>query len=89
MDASPTHSEQHSNLNDAVAALQAKVGINNSPDSQSIDNQLAQLVAMLINPDANVRINNNQLQLWDSGQNAYVPLVCVNGQLGTGQPVAE
>lgn len=88
MDVAPTHSQQHSNLNDAMAALQVKVGINGSPDPNSLDYKVAQLVAMLMNPNANVRIQNNQLQLWDSGQNAFVPLTCVNGQLGVGRAVA-
>lgn len=35
--ASPSHSSQHANLNDAVAALEAKVGINSSAVTTSLD----------------------------------------------------
>lgn len=33
----PPHSAQHANANDAIAALEAKVGVNNSIDSNSLD----------------------------------------------------
>ena len=39
------HDVQHSNLNDAVAALQAKVGITGSADANSLDNKIAALQA--------------------------------------------
>jgi hypothetical protein len=35
--ASPDHAVQHTNVNDAVEALQTKVGINGSTDSTSLD----------------------------------------------------
>lgn len=38
------HSEQHSNLNDAVEALQAKVGVNGSTDVNSLDYKVAHKV---------------------------------------------
>jgi hypothetical protein len=41
--AAPSHSEQHSNANDAIEALQAKVGTDNSTDSDSLDYRIAQL----------------------------------------------
>ena len=33
----PSHSEQHSNANDSIEALQAKVGVNDSQDPNSLD----------------------------------------------------
>lgn len=39
----PPHSAQHSNLNDAVEALEAKVGIDNSQDVNSLDYKVAAL----------------------------------------------
>lgn len=35
--ASPSHSSQHANANDAIEALQAKVGVNNSAVTTSLD----------------------------------------------------
>lgn len=40
------HSDQHANLNDAVEALEAKVGVNSSADVTSIDFKLAALTAL-------------------------------------------
>lgn len=37
------HDEQHANVNDAVEALQAKVGINNSANASSLDFQVRDL----------------------------------------------
>jgi len=34
---SPSHSQQHSDINDSVEALQTKVGVNNSTDTSSLD----------------------------------------------------
>ena len=39
----PSHSEQHTNANDAIEALQTKVGVDNSADSNSLDYRIAQL----------------------------------------------
>lgn len=36
----PSHSQQHANANDAIEALQAKVGVDNSTDPNSIDYKL-------------------------------------------------
>lgn len=41
----PSHSAQHANVNDAIEALQAKVGVNNSVVTTSLDNRIAQLEA--------------------------------------------
>jgi len=40
---SPSHSEQHSNANDAIEALQAKVGVDGSLDSNSLDFRVSAL----------------------------------------------
>lgn len=42
---SPSHSAQHANANDAIEALQAKVGINSSAVTTSLDYRVAQLEA--------------------------------------------
>ena len=39
----PSHSEQHANANDAIEALQTKVGIDNSSDANSLDYRVSQL----------------------------------------------
>lgn len=43
--ASPSHSGQHADANDAIEALQAKVGINSSAVTTSHDYRIAQLEA--------------------------------------------
>ena len=40
---SPLHTDQHANANDAIEALEKKVGINNSEDENSLDYKIAQL----------------------------------------------
>lgn len=40
---SPSHSAQHANANDAIEALQAKVGVNSSAVTTSLDYKTAQL----------------------------------------------
>ena len=42
---SPSHSAQHANVNDAVEALQAKVGIDSSAVTSSLEYRIAQLEA--------------------------------------------
>lgn len=39
----PSHSQQHSNANDAIEALQVKVGVNSSTDTNSLDYRIAQI----------------------------------------------
>lgn len=39
----PSHSQQHANANDAIEALQAKVGINNSSVTTSLEYRVRQL----------------------------------------------
>jgi len=44
---SPSHSAQHANVNDAVEALQVKVGIDSSADTSSHDYLIADLVSRI------------------------------------------
>lgn len=44
-----SHAAQHANANDAIEALQAKVGIDGSTDVDSIDYKLAQLLSYALN----------------------------------------
>ena len=39
----PSHSDQHINANDAIEALETKVGVNNSTDPNSLDYKISQL----------------------------------------------
>jgi hypothetical protein len=39
----PSHATQHSNANDAIEALQAKVGVNGSANTSSLDYRLSQV----------------------------------------------
>jgi hypothetical protein len=43
---SPSHSAQHANVNDAIEALQAKVGVDSSAVTTSLDYKVAQLEAI-------------------------------------------
>ena len=43
----PSHSEQHSNANDAIEALQTKVGIDGSTDTNSITYKINDIVSIL------------------------------------------
>lgn len=44
--ASPSHADQHANANDAIEALQAKVGVNGSAVTSTLDYKVAQLQAV-------------------------------------------
>ncbi|MDE2102857.1 MAG: hypothetical protein KGL39_36775 [Patescibacteria group bacterium] len=44
----------------------------------------ANQVLALLGDNANVRLNNGVLELWDAGQSAFVPLTVNNGTLGVG-----
>jgi hypothetical protein len=46
---SPSHSEQHTNANDAIEALETKIGINNSSDTNSIDYKVNSLQTAVTN----------------------------------------
>ena len=43
----PSHSQQHSNANDAIEALERKIGIDNSNDADSIDYKVGQLETLV------------------------------------------
>lgn len=43
----PSHSQQHINANDAIEALQTKVGINGSEDVNSLDYKIADIFSQL------------------------------------------
>ena len=43
----PSHSEQHRNANDAIEALQTKVGIDGSEDTNSLDYKIADIISQL------------------------------------------
>ena len=43
----PSHSQQHANANDAIEALQAKVGVDGSQDTNSLDYKINDIVATL------------------------------------------
>ena len=45
---SPSHSAQHANVNDAVEALQAKVGVNGSAVTSSLDYKVNALPSGLV-----------------------------------------
>jgi hypothetical protein len=59
------HDVQHANANDAIEALEAKVGITNSADTSSLDYLVRSLLNAIFNTDANYRIRNGQIQFWD------------------------
>ena len=45
----PSHSEQHANANDAIEALQAKVGVDGSTDPDSLDYKVSTVEAQIAN----------------------------------------
>ena len=45
------HTDQHANINDAVTALETKVGVNDSTDASSLDFRSFQLMPALTAPD--------------------------------------
>jgi hypothetical protein len=68
----PSHSEQHANANDAIEALQQKVGIDGSTDINSIDYKVSQLESDLATLDAE---NTGEL-LGVDGNNDTSATVC-------------
>ena len=82
------HDAQHANANDALAALQTKVGIDGSTDPNSLDYKVSQMVALLLAPNAAVKLvaSNGQvlLAVWDNTKQQYFPLILDNGRLGIG-----
>ena len=59
----PPHSQQHANANDAIAALQTKVGIDDSSDINSLDYKIAHVVTndQLATPNGIATLDNNGL----------------------------
>jgi hypothetical protein len=90
------HDVQHANLNDAVAALQNRVGITASADATSLDYQVNQLLQAIFNLNGNgtMRFKNGQLQFWDTGYAANTPstpwaaVICNNGVINLSAPIA-
>lgn len=77
---SPSHSQQHANANDAIEALQAKVGIDNSQDTDSFDYRIAALesggnvgteLGLAGNNDLTVSGIENKTKLDEFGKTVY------------------
>jgi len=81
------HDAQHANANDALAALQAKVGINGSTVPGTLDFKVAAMAAMLLAPNSQFKITAGKFCIWDSDAEQYRPLTCQSGVLGVGDPV--
>lgn len=60
---SPSHSAQHANANDAIEALQAKVGVDSSAVTSSLDYKVAQLEAQGTYTDYSGSITFNNFTL--------------------------
>jgi len=74
----PPHASQHANINDAMAAVQAKLGVNNSLDPTCIDYLVAALTTALNNLANGVLLKANNLN-----DVASVPTSRTNLGLGT------
>lgn len=85
------HDVQHANANDAIAALQLKVGINNSSDTNSMDYKMNRMTTLMLQPDATVKfaVSDGQvlLVIWDVTLQRFCPLLLDNGVLGVGAPI--
>lgn len=53
----PSHSQQHSNANDAIEALQTKVGIDGSQDPNSLDYKVSDLETQIAGLEDNNAVN--------------------------------
>jgi hypothetical protein len=71
--ASPDHAVQHSNVNDAVEALQAKVGIDGSADTASLDYKVAKRPIV-----TNAQSSSYTLVLSDAGKMVEVSNASAN-----------
>lgn len=66
----PSHSEQHTNTNDAIEAMQAKIGIDGSTDPNSLDYKVSDLETQIGNLEGNNAIEvlgiegNNDLEVF-------------------------
>jgi hypothetical protein len=72
--ASPDHAVQHQNVNDAVEALEAKVGITNSVDTESLDYKVATMKLVT----ANAQTASYTLVLADAGKMVEVSNASAN-----------
>ena len=67
---SPSHSEQHINANDAIEALQAKVGVDGSENVNSLDYKVSGIESQLAGLEGNNAVNvlgldgNNDLTVY-------------------------
>ena len=67
---SPSHSEQHINANDAIEALQAKVGVDGSENVNSLDYKVSGIESQLAGLEGNNAVNvlgldgNNDLEVF-------------------------
>lgn len=61
----PSHSDQHSNSNDAIEALETKVGVNNSADTDSLDYKITNHTHTLSAGATNVTASAAELNLLD------------------------
>lgn len=60
----PSHSQQHSNANDAIEALQTKVGVDGSSDVNSLDYKVSHLISQESNIEASLGLEgNNNLEI--------------------------
>jgi hypothetical protein len=53
----PSHSEQHINANDAIQALQTKVGVDGSTDTNSLDYRVNEVHTLVSSLEANNSVN--------------------------------
>jgi hypothetical protein len=70
----PSHSEQHANANDAIEALQAKVGIDGSEDPDSLDYKISTLEGQIGNIGSSGAVTVELLGL--EGNNDVSATVC-------------
>lgn len=59
----PSHSQQHTNLNDAVEAIQTKIGVDGSNDTNSIDYKISDIISQLDGLDNSTESIQNVLGL--------------------------
>lgn len=73
------HAQQHANANDAIEALQTKIGVDNSEDTNSIDYRLAQVEEGLGNA------TGDYVAIGDVGQADGVASLDANAKIPTDQ----
>jgi hypothetical protein len=66
----PSHSDQHSNANDAIEAIQTKIGVDGSTDPNSLDYKISDIETQLQGLEGNNAVNilgldgNNDLEVF-------------------------